>query len=61
MAFLRRSARASRRRPRREGIRIGVGTIVPSAEDNPLHFIEAVDKCLYRAKQAGRSSPVAQR
>ena len=36
-------------------ISIGVGTIVPSADDNPVQFIEAVDKRLYRAKQTGRN------
>jgi len=36
-------------------ISIGVGTVVPSAEGNPMQFIEAVDKRLYRAKQTGRN------
>jgi diguanylate cyclase (GGDEF)-like protein/PAS domain S-box-containing protein len=36
-------------------VSIGVGTIVPKADDEPVHFIEEVDKCLYRAKQGGRN------
>jgi diguanylate cyclase (GGDEF)-like protein len=40
-------------------VSIGVGTIVPSPEENPLQFIEEVDKRLYRAKQGGRNTLVA--
>lgn len=40
-------------------VSIGVGTIVPSVIDAPLHFIEEVDRRLYRAKQTGRNSLVA--
>jgi len=36
-------------------ISIGVGTIVPTAESDPVQFIEVVDKRLYRAKQTGRN------
>jgi diguanylate cyclase (GGDEF)-like protein/PAS domain S-box-containing protein len=36
-------------------ISIGVGTIVPTNQDVPLAFIEAVDKRLYAAKQQGRN------
>ncbi len=36
-------------------ISLGVGTIKPSAEMEPKHFIEAVDKLLYQAKQNGRN------
>ena len=36
-------------------ISLGVGTIVPTAEDRPEHFIDAVDKLLYRAKHNGRN------
>jgi diguanylate cyclase (GGDEF)-like protein/PAS domain S-box-containing protein len=36
-------------------ISIGVGTIVPTNQDVPLAFIEAVDKRLYAAKQHGRN------
>ncbi|MDB5217661.1 MAG: hypothetical protein JWO86_5588 [Myxococcaceae bacterium] len=39
-------------------VSIGVGTIVPSQEDEPAQFIELVDKCLYQAKQRGRNSLV---
>ena len=42
-------------------ISVGVGTIVPSRDDEPLHFIEEVDRRLYRAKQLGRNSLVAGR
>jgi diguanylate cyclase (GGDEF)-like protein/PAS domain S-box-containing protein len=34
---------------------LGVGTISPSADDDPAKFIESVDRRLYRAKQAGRN------
>jgi diguanylate cyclase (GGDEF)-like protein/PAS domain S-box-containing protein len=36
-------------------VSMGVGTIKPSAEMEPKHFIEAVDKLLYKAKQNGRN------
>lgn len=36
-------------------VSMGVGTIKPSAEMAPKHFIEAVDKLLYKAKQDGRN------
>lgn len=36
-------------------ISLGVGTLTPSAQDTPLAFIEAVDRRLYQAKQAGRN------
>ncbi|WP_044874522.1 sensor domain-containing diguanylate cyclase [Pseudomonas sp. LFM046] len=35
-------------------ISLGVGTLVPSHQDQPLPFIQAVDKLLYQAKQRGR-------
>jgi len=38
---------------------IGVGTIVPSQDDEPTRFIESVDKRLYKAKQSGRNTVVA--
>ena len=36
-------------------ISLGVGTVVPKAEDDPTAFVDAVDKMLYRAKQRGRN------
>lgn len=37
-------------------VSMGVGTITqPSAEMEPKHFVEAVDKLLYKAKQNGRN------
>lgn len=36
-------------------ISLGVGTITPSHQDNPVRFIEEVDKRLYQAKQQGRN------
>ena len=37
----------------------GIGTIIPSASDTLIPFIDAVDRRLYRAKQAGRDRSVA--
>jgi len=37
----------------------GVGTIIPSASDTLIQFIDAVDRRLYRAKQGGRDRSVA--
>jgi len=37
----------------------GVGTIIPSASDTLMQFVDAVDRRLYRAKQAGRDRSVA--
>jgi diguanylate cyclase (GGDEF)-like protein/PAS domain S-box-containing protein len=39
-------------------ISIGVGTIIPSQKDEPIAFIEQVDKLLYQAKQSGRNCVV---
>ena len=36
-------------------ISLGVGTIVPSHHDEPIKFIEAVDRRLYQAKRNGRN------
>lgn len=36
-------------------VSLGVGTITPSHEDEPIEFIEAVDKLLYQAKLNGRN------
>lgn len=35
-------------------VSLGVGTLVPGAQDRPLDFLNAVDKLLYQAKQRGR-------
>ena len=35
-------------------VSLGVGTIIPEADDTSLAFIEAVDRLLYQAKQQGR-------
>jgi diguanylate cyclase (GGDEF)-like protein/PAS domain S-box-containing protein len=37
----------------------GVGTIIPSATDTLMQFLDAVDRRLYRAKQGGRDRSVA--
>lgn len=42
-------------------ISVGVGTIIPSHGDEPLHFIAEVDRRLYRAKLNGRNRVVAGR
>jgi len=36
-------------------ISLGVGTVIPSHKDEPIGFIEAVDRLLYQAKQKGRN------
>jgi diguanylate cyclase (GGDEF)-like protein len=40
-------------------ISAGTGTIVPTEDSSLLAFIDSVDRCLYRAKQAGRNRNVA--
>jgi diguanylate cyclase (GGDEF)-like protein/PAS domain S-box-containing protein len=35
-------------------VSMGVGTIIPSAGDDTIRFVDAVDRRLYRAKQSGR-------
>ena len=37
----------------------GVGTIIPSASDTLMQFLDRVDRRLYAAKQAGRDRSVA--
>lgn len=36
-------------------VSLGVGTIIPGHADQPLAFVETVDRQLYQAKQAGRN------
>lgn len=36
-------------------VSIGAGTIIPTADETPLAFVEAVDRQLYKAKQNGRN------
>jgi diguanylate cyclase (GGDEF)-like protein/PAS domain S-box-containing protein len=38
---------------------IGAGTVIPGHDDELRPFIDAVDKCLYQAKQQGRNRIVA--
>lgn len=40
-------------------ISLGVGTITPAAADNKKAFIDAVDQCLYKAKDNGRDCLVS--
>ncbi len=37
----------------------GVGTIIPTASDALIRFVDAIDRRLYQAKQAGRDRSVA--
>ena len=37
----------------------GVGTIIPTASDTLIGFVDAIDRRLYQAKQAGRDRSVA--
>lgn len=41
-------------------ISLGVGTVVPGQHEQPLDFINAVDKRLYQAKQSGRNCIISQ-
>ena len=34
---------------------LGIGTVIPTHHDDPIRFIEEVDKRLYQAKQQGRN------
>lgn len=40
-------------------VSIGVGTIVPTADDSPMQFLDSVDRRLYKAKQGGRNRMVS--
>ncbi|MCX4186541.1 sensor domain-containing diguanylate cyclase [Methylophaga sp. OBS4] len=37
-------------------VSMGVSTIIPAHDDEPLRFIETVDRLLYQAKQMGRNT-----
>ncbi|MBX3218813.1 MAG: diguanylate cyclase, partial [Labilithrix sp.] len=39
-------------------VSIGVGTVVPAADDDVMRFVEEVDRRLYSAKQRGRNMVV---
>lgn len=41
-------------------ISLGVGTVTPGPHDQPLDFINTVDKRLYQAKQSGRNCIISQ-
>jgi diguanylate cyclase (GGDEF)-like protein len=34
---------------------VGAGTIIPAGHDDPVRFVEEVDRRLYRAKRQGRN------
>lgn len=36
-------------------VSLGVGTIIPTTQDKPSFFVDAVDRLLYKAKQTGRN------
>jgi len=36
-------------------ISLGVGTVIPSVDSEPVEFIDSVDRLLYKAKQNGRN------
>lgn len=40
-------------------ISLGVGTIIPDTSDDKKSFVEAVDQCLYKAKDMGRDCLVS--
>lgn len=40
-------------------VSLGVNTIIPGHQDQPLAFVEAVDRRLYQAKQSGRNRVAA--
>jgi diguanylate cyclase (GGDEF)-like protein len=40
-------------------VSMGVGTVIPAASQDSSHFIDLVDRRLYRAKQAGRNQIVS--
>ena len=36
-------------------VSVGMGTALPGTQDDSKRFLETVDRCLYRAKHAGRN------
>jgi len=42
-------------------VSMGVGTLIPTQDDDPRRFLESVDRRLYQAKQAGRNRIVGGR
>jgi diguanylate cyclase (GGDEF)-like protein len=40
-------------------ISVGVGTVIPGYQDEPVDFINSVDQQLYQAKQLGRNCIVS--
>lgn len=41
-------------------VSLGIGTLIPEADDDPLRFIDLIDQRLYRAKHAGRNCTMAE-
>ena len=41
-------------------VSVGVGTIIPAEKDDPVRFVQEVDRCLYQAKHQGRNRIVGQ-
>jgi PleD family two-component response regulator len=39
-------------------VSMGVSTIIPAHDDDPINFVEQVDRLLYQAKQAGRNCSI---
>ena len=40
-------------------VSVGVGTIIPAEKDDPVRFVQEVDRCLYQAKHQGRNRVVS--
>ena len=39
-------------------VSMGVSTIIPAHDDDPINFVEQVARLLYQAKQAGRNCSI---